>query len=207
MTAVRKWIKITPDTAVADGVRLFTERKDDEDMLVYAYRQAINDYPKFFKMDGLSRLGFVASELLLADTDARSEPRENRAVVFFGCAGSISNDRNYQNTIKDADNFYPSPAIFVYTLPNIVTGEIAIRNKLYGETSFYVLDEWSPSTMVRTIETTFDSDAATTECICGWVEYRAKGDFEAELLLLTRQQDDGSQKLTEQLLNEIRNKK
>lgn len=205
MTAVRKWIKITPDTAVADGVRLFTERKDDEDMLVYAYRQAVNDYPKFFKMDGLSRLGFVASELLLADTDARSEPRENRAVVFFGCAGSISNDRNYQNTIKDADNFYPSPAIFVYTLPNIVTGEIAIRNKLYGETSFYVLDGWDAEAIIRTVESTFASDAMTEDALCGWVEHTGKDDFEAIMFLVRR---DGAelQPFTEQILNEIKNK-
>ena len=42
----------------------------------------------------------------------------------------------FQETIQHADSYYPSPALFVYTLPNIVTGEIAIRNKYYGETSF-----------------------------------------------------------------------
>ena len=77
----------------------------------------------------------MASELLLqAEGAERFVPREDRAVVFFNRSASLQADTAYQATIQDPDNFYPSPAAFVYTLPNIVTGEIAIRNKYFGET-------------------------------------------------------------------------
>lgn len=205
MTGIEKWIKITPETAVADGMELPFDKEREGDMLVRIYREAINDYPKFFKMDGLCRLGFVASELLLKGSKGRFEPNERRAVILFNRGGSTGCDRNYQKTIAEEDNFYPSPAIFVYTLPNIVTGEIAIRNKLYGETSFYVLDGWDAEAIIRTVESTFASDAMTEDAICGWAEHTDKDDFEAIMFLVRR---DGAelQPFTEQILNEIKNK-
>ena len=109
-------------------------------MLVELYREYVKDYPKFFKMDTLSRLGFMAAELLLqAEGAERFVPREDRAVILANRSASIKNDKDYLETISEG-NYYPSPALFVYTLPNIVTGEIAIRNKYLGETAFYVLD-------------------------------------------------------------------
>lgn len=207
MLSVGKWVKITPRNVWVDGEERYGERRAEDAMLVYVYRQSINSYPKFFKMDGLSKLGFIATELLLEGEERRFEPREDRAVVFFNRGGSISNDRHYQDTIKDADNFYPSPAIFVYTLPNIVTGEIAIRNKFYGETSFYVLGEWNPATMIEIVEGTFASDESVAECVFGLVEYIDGENFEAELLLVKRDAADGTLILSEQLLNEIKNKK
>lgn len=204
MTGIEKWIRITPDRVTADGAELFSGKEEGADMLVHIYRQAINDYPKFFKMDGLCRLGFVASEMLLRGSEGRFEPSENRAVILFNRGGSISNDRNYQLTIAQEDNFYPSPAIFVYTLPNIVTGEIAIRNKLYGETSFYVLDGWDPAAIVRTVESSFASDAMTTEALCGWVEHIHKDDYEAVMMLL-RRDGTGLLPFTEQILDNLKN--
>ena len=35
-----------------------------------------------------------------------------------------------------------SPAVFVYTLPNIVIGEISIRNKWFGESAFFLMKIW-----------------------------------------------------------------
>ena len=93
-----------------------------EKMLVELYRRYVKDYPKFFKMDTLSKLGFVASELLLqAEGAERFVPREDRAVVFFNRSASLQADTAYQATIQDPENFFPSPAAFVYTLPNITT--------------------------------------------------------------------------------------
>src|SRR3712207_7060242 len=45
----------------------------------------------------------------------------------------------YEQTICHRAQFFPSPSVFVYTLPNIVTGEIAIRNHYHGETHFFVI--------------------------------------------------------------------
>ena len=124
------------------------------------YRSQIGDWPKFFKMDTLSKAGFVASELLLKKVGERrlegEEYTHNRAIVLFGSTASLCADRNYQETIQDRDNYYPSPALFVYTLPNIVTGEIAIRNHWRGETSFYVLEAPDAAQMAFHLACTFD---------------------------------------------------
>jgi 3-oxoacyl-[acyl-carrier-protein] synthase-1 len=155
-----------------------------QDLLNRLYRTQVNDYPKFFKMDGLSKLGFLGSELLLATLDEeRFCPREDRAVILFNRSGSISADEHYQITISDADNFFPSPSIFVYTLPNIVTGEIAIRNKYYGETAFYVIGEKDETLMQRVVETSFQ-DESTESILTGWIDYFDNTHFEAQLSII-----------------------
>lgn len=56
-------IVITPAYANLCGEMLPTQAVGDL-LLVELYHKYVADYPKFFKMDTLSRLGFVASELL-----------------------------------------------------------------------------------------------------------------------------------------------
>ena len=151
--------------------------------LIELYRNHIGDYPKFFKMDTLSKLGFVASELLLqAEGGTRFEPREDRAIVFFNRSASLQADTAYQATIQDKESFFPSPAAFVYTLPNIVTGEIAIRNKYFGETSFIVLPEHDTQIMAQQLQLAF-LDPITTSVLGGWLDCTDENHFEAELFI------------------------
>ena len=96
-------------------------------------------YPKFYKMDKLSQLGFIASELLLKQESPRKEQCTDRAVVLFNHSSSIWVDREYAKSIAVGDDYFPSPSLFVYTLPNIVCGEIAVRNGYHAETAFYIL--------------------------------------------------------------------
>jgi hypothetical protein len=63
--------------------------------LTQLYRQEVGDYPKFFKMDVLSRLGFLLTERLVGTDENRFQPREDRAVLVFSREGSIANDRHY----------------------------------------------------------------------------------------------------------------
>ena len=85
--------------------------------LTELYRTHIGDWPKFFKMDTLSKAGFVATELLLKKIgEPRCESEEfiqSRAIVLFGSTASLCADRNYKETIQNKDNYYPSPALFV----------------------------------------------------------------------------------------------
>ena len=152
------------------------------DLLLAIYRREINDWPKFYKMDTLSKLGFLASELLLKEEKNRFVPRQDRAGVLFNRSGSLCDDIHYQGTIKEGEAYFPSPSIFVYTLPNIVTGEIAIRNKYYGETSFYVLEKLDMDAIERTMQGTF-SDKSTNSAIGGWVECSGDNSFEAKMFL------------------------
>ncbi len=145
------------------------------------YREFVGDYPKFFKMDSLSKLGFIASEILLKNIQIRN--KEDWAVILFNRSGSLVTDRNYEQTINDKENYFPSPSLFVYTLANIVTGEIAIRHKIYGETSFYVAEEYDEEYIENIILTIFLT-SSPSHILYGWVEYADEKDYLANLKLI-----------------------
>ncbi len=172
-------IMITPNEVILNGLKLSTMKQGGA-LLTELYREKINDYPKFFKMDELCKLGFVASELLLQEIGDRHEGTADHAIVLFNRTGSLCNDRNYQTTINDMENFFPSPSLFVYTLPNIVTGEIAIRNHYYGETSFYVLDQDDPA-LIRAMAEDVISQGRAKSVICGWLDCEDKEHYLARL--------------------------
>lgn len=182
---VTSQVTITPEEVILNGEKLRTTAQGGA-LLTELYREHINDYPKFFKMDELSKLGFVASELLLQSTNDRHMDSRDRAVVLFNRTGSLCNDRKYQSTISDIDNFFPSPSLFVYTLPNIVTGEIAIRNKYYGETSFYVIDHDDPELIRETAENALRQGTANS-VICGWLDCEDQDHFMARMEIIEKQ--------------------
>ncbi len=174
-------VKITPSYAAVNGKRMELAESGSA-LLVEIYRAMGINYPKFYKMDLLSKLGFIACELLLEGNADRASLEECK-VILFNKSASLCTDRAYQQTISDADNYYPSPSVFVYTLPNIVTGEIAIRNKIYGETSFYVLDGWNSSLMEKIIKSSVPKKGKI-KVITGWLDCWNENDFEAELLFV-----------------------
>lgn len=169
-------LTITPNGAVLNGETVSTAN------IAGLYREFVGDYPKFFKMDSLCKLGFIGAELLLKDISA--EEKENAAIILFNRNGSLITDRNYQNTITD-DNYYPSPSLFVYTLANIVTGEIAIRHKIYGESSFYVLNNQDQDIMSDIVKNVYLTSSPTF-ILTGWVDYEDEHNYEAKLRLVTK---------------------
>ena len=180
-------VHITPQGIWLDGKVFAIDKEGKQSSLLTAlYKQIIGNYPKYYKMDGLCRLGFVASELLLkAERDEGSfteDINKTRAIVFFNRSSSIASDKKYLASIVEKDNYFPSPSVFVYTLPNIVTGEIAIRNGYHGETSFYILPHKNELLMQDIIETTF-MDEQTTSVLTGWLDYEDSEHFEADLYI------------------------
>jgi 3-oxoacyl-[acyl-carrier-protein] synthase-1 len=176
-------VVLTPTGATVDGQVLDTQAHGWE-MLTELYRKRINDYPRYFKMDPLCRLGFVASELLLqAEGKERFSPREDRGVVFFNRSASLMADKAFERTIADAQNRFPSPAAFVYTLPNIVTGEVAMRNQYFGETNFMVLPRRDDRLIALLAEQALASGSMRS-LIAGWLEASSDDRFEADIYLL-----------------------
>ncbi len=109
----------------------------------------------------------------------------SRAVVLFNHSSSIIADRQYVKSIKK-DDFFPSPAAFVYTLPNITTGEIALRNGYHGETSFYLLAERNEKLMQMVIKSTFiDHDIKSV--IGGWIDCPSEDEFECEISIFCKE--------------------
>lgn len=178
-------VTITPQGARLDG-KPVTSSSTGLDLLTDLYKRRVGDYPKFYKMDGLSRLGFIATELLMqAEAAAHESPGEGRAIVFVNRTSSVASDCSYQASIVDADNYFPSPSVFVYTLPNIVTGEIAIRHHLHGETSFYILPERDEKAVDMLLQASFQ-DRQTQSILGGWIDYQDSNHFEAEICIIKK---------------------
>ena len=188
-------VRITPNEVSVDGCRLEVDFSSTS-LLTSLYKQYIGDYPKYYKMDGLSRLGFLASELLIkAEKDScvstsikssnSSSHKMDRAIILFNHSSSIASDKKFIESISDPNNYFPSPSIFVYTLPNIVTGEIAIRNGYHGETSFYILENKDEEQMQTILEASL-LDPQTKSILGGWINYDDACHFEAETYIYER---------------------
>ncbi len=178
--AITQSVRITKDKVWLNGNPLHTNTTGKE-LLNEIYTSYIGGYAKFHKMDSLSKLAFIASELLTKDHDNNS----GTAVILFNNSSSVVSDKRFTQTICNTDEYYPSPALFVYTLPNITTGEIAIRQHSNAETSFYIL----PGKDGRTINNILQAsllDNGNRCIIGGWIDCTSDNDFECNMNLYQR---------------------
>ncbi len=153
-----------------------------QEFLRKAYDRFAGQYPKFHKMDHLCKLGWLAAEVLLREAPAVDHLPEQVALVLSNRSASLDTDVRYYNTVKDI----PSPAVFVYTLPNIVIGEICIRHGFKGEHIFFTTDRFDTELITAYAEQLLGSGAATA-CICGWVEVMEQ-QYEAALYMVERRE-------------------
>lgn len=180
---IRHSVHLSEKDVTVDGVKLAVTSMGKA-LVTELYKKTGGDYPRFYKMDLLCRIGLVATQLLLkAEEITTSDAAEHRAVVIVGRSGSIHADLNYLTSIMHADDFFPSPERFVYTLPNIVTGEIAMRYHYHGETSFYLLPTRDTSIVSDIVQSAF-LDPDTTSVIGGWIDCETDNRFEAELSII-----------------------
>jgi len=136
------------------------------EILKELYHELIKNYPKYFKMDNLSKLGIIAAELL--SDEFKNTNRKNISIVLMNSASSLDTDNNFQKTIMP-DNYFPSPSLFVYTLPNIVVGEICIKHKIFGETAFFISEHFDEKLMYNVIENMLNNEIAE-KILTGWID-------------------------------------
>lgn len=163
-------VLISDYQVIKDGVLLFesTNTTDANLFLKEIYKFIGLNYLKFFKMDHLSKLGFLASEILLKDI-----PKENLECMnlFLACScSSLDSDIEYQKTIKDKENYFPSPSVFVYTLPNIVIGEIAIRFGIHGDNGMFIIPPHQKNDFLRT-PNHFFQDSSSKPQLIGYLDF------------------------------------
>jgi 3-oxoacyl-(acyl-carrier-protein) synthase len=156
---------IRNNTIFVDGKKVFSKHDSLENFLVAAYEHFTIDYPKFYKMDRLSKAGFLAAELLFREHKISSYAPEKIAVILANSNSSLDTDKRY----LEASKMVPSPALFVYTLPNIVAGEICIRHKLKGENAFFVTERFDADLGTEYADMLFAGDSARA-CMAGWVD-------------------------------------
>jgi hypothetical protein len=137
------------------------------EFLPAAYRAMGLNYPKFFKMDNLCKLAFLAAEVLLQDTSIeQNERNEKTGLLLFNSASSLDNDEKFQATIAN----FPSPSLFVYTLPNLMIGELCIRYKIYGENILFISEKPDFKQIMEQVEIAA-AETAMNCFICGYVDF------------------------------------
>ena len=154
---------------------------DADTLLLSLYQHSGINYPKFYKMDRLSKLGWLASEILLEggfDKD-RYQPG-SVGLVLSNANSSLDADIKYWASVSDM----ASPSLFVYTLPNIVIGEICIKNGFKGEHAFYITPRFDAAFIEQQVEYLLNTEILQA-CICGWVDIVGE-EYKAALFLVEK---------------------
>lgn len=143
------------------------------------------DYRKFYKMDDLSKLGFIATECLLNSSDdfANANP-EKKGIIVANRSASLNTDINYCRNINTVGDYEASPAIFVYTLPNVMLGEVCIRWKIKGENTFFIQNKPNFDFLMNYAKIAMQ-EQNMKYCIIGWCDL-LKEEFEANFWLVKR---------------------
>lgn len=150
-----------------DGVLCFEHCiADSADVLSTAYKSLNLAYPKFYKMDLLSRLGFLSLEWLQPELDT-AKPYET-GIICSTHYGSLEVDKAFNHSRET----FASPALFVYTLANIALGEICIRNKIKGPQVCLIEAETNAELLGEQAQNLLNRKRARN-CIVGHLDARA----------------------------------
>ena len=150
-------------------LELSGEAADLEKQLGEIYQEMGINYPKFYKMNVLCKLGFIGAEKITSNnTSLFSEiAKDQVATIFFNRSSSLVSDHEHMTSIHRQS--IPSPAVFVYTLPNILNGEIAIRNEWTGYSAFYLMENYEASKIDELVNIGRHCQSFSL-CLAGWVE-------------------------------------
>ncbi len=132
------------------------------------YKQLGVPNMKFFKMSDLCKALYIATENLLRDFDLTVYEPTRRAIILANSVSSLEADAQHQQIV---DRHLPegaSPAVFVYTLPNVAAGEVCIKHKFQGDNTFFVED--ADSGLSEAYARRLIADDKADIAICGWCD-------------------------------------
>lgn len=193
-TLLTKECLIEEKKVLIDGKTVFdgTDCENFGTFIRSAFKSVSQPYMKFSKMDDLCKLGLTAAEFLLKDTVVLTKyEKRDVAMVIANRYSSLDTDISHQQIINNKDFYQPSPAVFVYTLANIVMGEIAIRHKLQGENLFLIAEKRNMALLEEQVDILFSTGKAKA-CIAGWVDY-FQGEYFAHLFLFESKDKAGKE--------------
>lgn len=196
--SIDSWVHLANNRAQKDGDVFLSDSyasmREPQDM----YRALQYSYMKFFKMDMLCKWAWLGAEKLLSSEDGyvyEGIDKNNIAVVLMTGHGCIDVDKKYLATMQDI----PSPALFVYTLPNIMLGEICIRHGFKGEQLCLVSKHFDAKELEFWVSDLLNNRGMDA-CLCGWVDaYENNKDV---CLFWVTKQDNGDA-FTMNRLNEL----
>ena len=151
-----------------DGKDVFDSVSGDFHIFIReAFKYSGDENMKFYKMDNLCKLGYMAVLFLLKGIELDGQ---KTAIVLSNSHSSLDTDIKHQKNIEELGDNGASPAVFVYTLPNIVAGEICIKHEIKGENTFFVTKEFHPEMLERHMSS-IEKYAGIKQFIYGWCEY------------------------------------
>ena len=169
-----------------------------------AFKQQGFNYLKYFKMDNISKLGFLTTEILLKNTNLKEKyTNEEIGVIISNSNSTLDTDNDFNQTIIDRENYFPSPSVFVYTLPNIMIGEICIKNKIQGESTFFVSEKFNADLTCSMVNNLLKSEK-TKACIAGWVDLSVGiKEFDSFLMLIEKGKSENLIEFNKENLNKL----
>lgn len=177
-----KRVRITPESLLIDDKLIPTENTGGL-LLSEIYKEFLSDGSRFHKMDLFSKLAYIGTGLL-AKNFLDKFASEDIALFLFTLNGSVLADRKHLSTFSNPEEYYPSPSVSINTLPNVVLGEIAVRNSIKGETTLVMLPEEDQTIIEGIINATL-STTHPSVMIYGWVDCKAEDSFLADIKMLT----------------------
>lgn len=186
VASATKAISISQGSVSLNGEELFCSKDlsgssetDFPRFIREAYKNLGENNMKFYKMDDLCKLGYVAAGYLLKD---RCFQPEEIGIVLSNAASSLNTDCKHQSIINRDGDGAASPAVFVYTLPNVVLGEICIRHKIQGENTFFISEHYNEERLTEYARTVMQKGKLKA-CIIGWCNLLAH-QYEADFKLI-----------------------
>ncbi|MDH5368129.1 MAG: hypothetical protein OEW67_14175 [Cyclobacteriaceae bacterium] len=177
---------------------LLNENLTFDEFALKTYKQFEIGYSKYHKMDNLCKLAILTSEFLLNKGQLLEDVSSDEIAIILGNnSSSIISDTAHQKSIDEL----PSPAVFVYTLPNIMIGEMCIKYKITGENSCFQMKEFDMFFLNKYVSHLFKKDNYKY-CITGWVDFDVN-DYQAYLFLITNTNSNTISKFDENIKNLI----
>tara|TARA_B100000902_G_C27128471_1_gene822325 strand:- start:130 stop:693 length:564 start_codon:yes stop_codon:yes gene_type:complete len=159
-----------------------TNEKDINIFLKRLYYEIDLDYPKFFKMDVLCKIGLIGTEMIVRKNRTLFDYKSNVGVILQNKFSSLDTDYKHQERIQNKN---VSPAVFVYTLPNIVIGEISIRHNWESEGVFLIGEEMDYE-LLSQYSNILIKEKRTEVNLIGWIDY-LKNDYSLKIVIIDTQ--------------------
>ena len=116
MKKITSYCRITDTTVILNGNNLQIPLSEGTGpgRLTGIYRFLQIAYPKFHKMDSLSKAGFLASEMVLRSLGYDTgTPDGSTSLVFANSTASLENDKHFQKPSKRTTIFRVLPYSFI----------------------------------------------------------------------------------------------
>ncbi|MBK6265307.1 hypothetical protein JKA74_09665 [Marivirga sp. S37H4] len=143
----------------------------DTNFLQSLYEKMKVEYPKYYKMNELCQSGVLSALLSLPKNYEVDYDPDKLGLIVQNNSSSLVSDFPYSKEYYCTREkiYQPKPSLFTYTLPNILIGEICIKQKLLGENFFFISEEFDLEPILDEVRFLFET-GVLEGCLIGWAE-------------------------------------